>query len=126
MNWEKYNLLKLDCYRRFLHTLNECGIFLLSVDDEKIGYLIFEEFDIDVRSNLCDDNLSMFISEAWIDESIDEKCKKLRNSFCEIQSLYPEIWNIHSVRTSEKWLEILRLSDEIKANLYFDGEKWKY
>lgn len=115
----KYDILKENCYRRFINTLNECGIFLISADDEKIGYLIFEEFDIDVRSNLCDNNLSMFISEGWIDESIEEKCRKLRDSFCEIQTLYPQIWNIHSIRISEKWMEILKLSDEIKENLYF-------
>lgn len=119
MNWEKYDKLKEDCYRRFIHTLNECGIFILSDDDEKIGYLIFEEFDIDVRSNLCDNNLAVFISEGWIDESIEKKCRKLRDSFCEIQALYPQIWNINAVRTSKKWLEILKLSDEIRENLYF-------
>ena len=119
MKWEKYDLLKESCYRRFINTLNECGIFLLSVDDEKIGYFIFEEFDIDVRSNLCDNNLAMFISEGWIDDPIEEKCKKMRDSFCEIQTLHPQIWNVNSVRTSEKWLEILKLSDEIKENLYF-------
>lgn len=119
MKWEKYDLLKEICYRRFINTLNECGVFLLSVDDEKIGYFIFEEFDIDVRTNLCDNNLAMFISEGWIDKSIEEKCKKMRDSFCEIQTLHPQIWNVNSVRTSEKWLEILKLSDEIKENLYF-------
>lgn len=119
MKWEKYDLLKENCYRRFINTLNECGVFLLSVDDEKIGYFIFEEFDIDVRSNLCDNNLAMFISEGWIDKSIEEKCKKMRDSFSEIQTLHPQIWNVNSVRTSEKWLEILKLSDEIKENLYF-------
>ena len=125
MNWKKYDLLTEDCYRRFLHTLDECGMFLLSAADDEISYLIFEEFDIDVRSNLCDENLALFISEAWIDEPIAEKCRTLRDSFGEIQTVYPEIWNIHSVRTSGKWLEILKLSDEIKASVYFDGVKWK-
>ena len=116
---EKYDMLKENRYRRFINTLNECGTFLRSADDETIGYLIFEEFDIDVRSNLCGDNLAMFISEGWIDGVIEKKCRTLRDSFCEIQTRYPHIWNINSVRTSEKWLEILRLSDEIKENLYF-------
>lgn len=119
MNWEKYDESKENCYRRFIDTLNKCGVFLLSEDDEKIGYLIFEEFVIDVRSDLCDNNLAMFISEGWIDKSIEEKCKKMRDSFCEIETNYPQIWNINSVRTSDKWLEILKLSDEIKDNLYF-------
>ena len=119
MNWEKYDLVKENCYRRFVSTLNECGVFLLSADDEKIESLIFEEFDIDVRSNLCYNNIAMFISEGWIDQLIEEKCRKMRDSFCEIQTLHPQIWNINSVRTSEKWLEILKLSDEIKEDLYF-------
>lgn len=115
----KYDILIENCYKRFINTLNECGVFLLSADNKTISYLIFEEFDINVRSDLCDDNLAMFISEGWIDESIEENCRKLRDSFCEIQSLYPQYWNINSVRTSEKWAEILKLSDEIKENLYF-------
>lgn len=116
---EKYDILKENCYKRFMDTLNKCGTFLLSANDDKINYLIFEEFDIDVRSNLCDNNLTMFISEGWIDESINEKCRKLRDSFCEIEALYPQIWNTNSVRTSERWMKILKLSDEIKDNLYF-------
>ena len=116
---KKYELLKENRYRRFVDTLNECGVFLLSADDEQIGYLIFEEFDIDVRSNLCDDNLALFLSEGWIDGVLAQKCRKLRDSFCEIQTLHPQSWNIHSVRTSKRWLELLKLSDEIKESLYF-------
>lgn len=119
MNWEKFQALKYDRYDRFIHTLNECGMFLLSADDKEISYLIFEEFDIDVRSSLCEETLCFFIDEGWIDESIQKKCRKLRDSFCQIQTTYPQLWNTHSVRMAEKWLEILKLSDEIKQDLYF-------
>lgn len=119
MNPEKNAQLNEKRYERFLYTLNECGAFLLSSDDEEIGYRLFESFDIDVRSQLCEENLDIFVSEGWIDETIREKCRRLRDSFCEIQTEYPQIWNVASVRTSEKWLEILRLSDEIKGDLYF-------
>lgn len=104
-------------YERFIDTLNECGVFLLSANDKEIEYRIFLNFDIDVRSQLCEENLDIFVSEGWIDESIRDKCRKLRDLFCEIQTAYPQIWNIASVRTSEKWREILRLSDEIKEKL---------
>lgn len=38
--------------------------------------------------------------------------------FLDIKLKQRQIWNTQSVKTSEKWLIILKLSDEIKAMLY--------
>ena len=118
MNWQKYEQRKMDCYQRFVHTLEECGTFLLNETAENIGYYIFEEFDIDVRSNLCDENLQRFLDEYWIDEVIQRDSVKLRERFCALEKNHPELWNVHSVRTAPEWLEILRLSDSIKLMLF--------
>ena len=113
----KYQKLREDRYQRFVFTLKQCGIFLLDATDEVIETNIFENFDIGVRSDICDDNLDIFIDEGWIDEKIKEKCLELRNLFLNIQT--EQIWNIQSVRVSKVWRQILELSDEIKSLLYY-------
>lgn len=115
----KYEKLREDRYQRFVYTLKQCGKFLLHSTDEVIETCIFEDFDIGVRGDICDDNLEIFIEEGWSDEEIKEKCLQLRNLFFNIQSGQSQIWNIQSVRTSKVWLEILELSDEIKSLLYY-------
>ena len=118
MNWEKYEQRKKDRYSRFVHTLAKCGMFLLNAPDETIAYNIFEEFDIDVRCNLCDENLQLFLDEYWIDETIQRDSVRLRELFCAIQREHPEIWDVQSVRNAPEWLEILQLSDSIKSMLF--------
>ena len=115
----KYEKLREDRYQRFVYTLNQCGKFLLNSTDEVIETCIFEDFDIGVRGDMCDDNLEIFIEEGWIDEEIKEKCLQLRSLFLNVQSGQSQIWNIQSVRTSKVWLEVLELSDEIKSLLYY-------
>ena len=115
----KYEKLREDRYQRFVYTLNQCGKFLLNSTDEVIETCIFEDFDIGVRGDICDDNLEIFIEEGWIDEEIKEKCLQLRSLFLNIQAGQSQIWNIQSVRISKVWLEILELSDEIRSLLYY-------
>lgn len=114
---DKYQKVRKDMYDRFVFTLNQCGEFLLKARDEVIETCIFEDFDIGVRSDMCDNNLDIFIEEGWIDEEIKEKCYRLRNLFLNLQEK-SQIWNIQSVKTSKEWRAVLELSDEIKAMLY--------
>lgn len=99
-----------------LHTLKECGEFLLSENDETVGYLIFEEFCVDVFSFLSDENLQLFIGEQIISEAVGEKCRRLRSRADKAFSM-PELWGVWAVKSAREWLEILRLSDEIKADI---------
>lgn len=115
----KYEKLREDMYQRFVFTLKRCGKFLLNSTDAVIETYIFEDFDIGVRSDICDENLEIFVEEGWIDEEIKEKCMQLRKIFTDIQSEQSKIWNVQSVRSSKVWLEILELSDEIKTLLYY-------
>lgn len=118
---DKYYSVKEDRYRRFVFTLQQCGKFLVDASDDTIETCIFEDFDIGIRGDLCDENLDMFIYEGWISEEIKSKCLKLQSLFLNIHSKQPQIWNIQSVRTSEIWREVLELSDEIKALLYYQS-----
>jgi len=118
VNWEKYEQRKKDRYSRFVHTLDECGTFLLHESNETIASNIFEEFDIDVRCNLCDENLSIFLDEYWIDETIQRDSVRLRELFCTLEKNHPELWNSQAVRTAPEWLEILQLSDSVKLMLF--------
>ena len=117
---DKYEKINESRYRRFIFTLNQCGEFLLDAKDESIETCIFENFDIGIRGDISDTNLELFIDRGWIDENIKEKCIKLREQFLDIQANHMSIWNIYSVRTSDKWKEIMKLSDEIKSLIYFE------
>lgn len=114
----KYKKHKKDMYDSFVFTLNQCGEFLLRSTDEVIETCIFEDFDIGVRSDICDNNLDIFLEEGWINEEIKEKCYRLRNLFLNLQGK-SQIWNIQSVKISKEWRVILELSDEIKSLLYY-------
>lgn len=103
-------------YKRFVNTLNQCGLFLLDATDEEIETCIFENFYIGVRGNMSDD-LELFILKDWINNEIKEKCRILISLFLDIKVKQRQIWNTQSVKTSEKWLNIMKLSDEIKAML---------
>ena len=56
----KYSTFNQKRYERFVHTLEECGTFLINADDDTIERCIFEDFDIDVRCFLCDSELEFF------------------------------------------------------------------
>lgn len=99
----KYEKINEDRYQRFVFTLSQCGKFLLDSTDEIIETYIFENFDIGVRGDICDDNLEIFIEEGWIDEEIKDKCLRLRELFVDIQAKKLQIWNIHSVRIANEW-----------------------
>lgn len=114
---DKYQKPREYMYERFVFTINQCGKFLLNATDEVIETCIFEDFDIGVRSDICDENLEIFMEEGWINEEIKEKCLKLRSLFLNIQK-QSQIWNIQTVRISKVWRELLELSDEIKSLLY--------
>ena len=116
---DKYYKVKEDRYQRFVFTLQQCGEFLVDASDDTIETCIFEDFDIGIRGDICDENLDLFIHEGWISEEIKNRCLKLQSLFLNIHNKQPQIWNIQSVRTSEIWREVLELSDEIKSLLYY-------
>ncbi len=118
MNWELYHQLKEERYERFLHTLDEMGLFLLKSSDDEILYKIFEEFAIDF-GNLHRSNLEILFDAGYIDKIIMNKCQKLYHLYYAIEFETPELFNLKAVRSSEKWYEIMSLSDEIKKLLYW-------
>jgi hypothetical protein len=100
----------------YVDTLEKCGTNLLKMSDEDIEYNIFEEFDVGAISFLHDDTLSKLKETNLITEEISQKSSVLRSKFLLLQNT--DLWNIASVRNSENWNEILKLSDEIKSLLY--------
>jgi hypothetical protein len=97
-------------------TLQKIGMFLLDeLNDEIIGYYIFEEVDIGLISFFYHDNLVRLHEAGYINEVIMEKSRVLRQKFIVIQD--SEQWNVASVKTSIEWRNILMLADEIKVLL---------
>lgn len=94
-------------------TISKCGVYLLYEEDETIEYNIYEDFDIGVHSFLHPDNLQRLYDNGLI--SIDKlnKSTLLRNKVIALQD--SEEWGFENFRTSEKWREIMTLSDEIKG-----------
>lgn len=105
-------------YENFKSTLEECGSYLLSENDDTIKYNLFEEFSVDVISFLHQDTLNMFLDEGMIDNDILEKSKELRNSYIQLEK-NPELFNVQAVKISDEWKKILKVSDEIKELIYW-------
>ena len=111
-------------YENFKSTIEECGSYLLLEDDDTIKHNLFEEFSIDIISFLHEDTLNLFLDEGMIDNDILEKSIELRNAYLELERI-PDMLNVETVKTSEKWKNILRKSDEISELLYHPSVEYK-
>ena len=99
----------------FVDTLHKCGLNTLKMSDEYIAYSIFEEFDIGATSFLHMNTLSRLRASNMIDDKIVHKSSDLRNKYFHLQ--HGDQWNIESIKRSNEWMEVLKLSDEIKTLL---------
>ena len=97
----------------FVDTLQKCGVHLLEMNDDDIGYYIFEEFDVGATTFLHDNTLLILRTANLINEEISQKSSELRSKFMNLQDT--DQWNVNSVKSSKEWREILELSDEIKS-----------
>jgi len=108
-----YNRTVKDLMIDYVDTLKQCGLHLLEMSDEDIGYYIFEEFDGGAISFLHENTLSELKKANLITETVSQKSAELRSKFLALQDT--DLWNIDSVKRSKEWREILELSDEIKS-----------
>ena len=109
----------MDCdriYEFFEEALSHCGLFLLDLSDEDIGWHLFEEFDGDCCSFLDQNTLASLRASGKITTDIANAALLLSQKFRALE--HTELWNIASVRTNTRWGEILALSDAIKKDLY--------
>ena len=102
-------------YEFFCETWNHCGGFLLECPDEDIEYSIFEEFDSDSISFLHVNTLIPLRLSGKITKGTFDMSVELSSKFRALEGT--ELWNVQAVRNSEKWLEVLELSDRIKDTL---------
>jgi hypothetical protein len=99
----------------YKQTLNNCGLNVLGMTDEDIAYNIFEEFDINAFTFLHSNTLTKLLNAELINKDIFDKSLMLRENFLELQN--SNLYNIQSIKHSNKWLELFKLSDEIKSTL---------
>ena len=99
----------------YVDTLQKCGLHLLKMSDEYIGYYIFEEFDGGAISFLHENTLSKLKTANLINKKALQKSSELRSKFMKLQNT--DLWDVDAVKNSNKWREILELSDEIKLLL---------
>ncbi len=97
----------------FTETLNHCGCFLLHASDEEIEYHLFEEFDGDCRSFLCEDNLRQLRDAGYMDHAVTHAAHSLAEQFLRLE--HTALWNVQAVKTAPEWLAVLSLADHIRA-----------
>ena len=115
----KFTVTKEHIYIGCIRTLESFTTALIHEDDITVGSRIFEDFDIYVRTYLCDDNLKIYLDEGWIDRDIAEKSISLFESFCAMVKEYPELRNVEAVKNAEEWRKLMELSEEIRTDLYY-------
>ncbi|CAM4107981.1 hypothetical protein [Saccharibacillus endophyticus] len=98
----------------YIHTLNQCGLFLLDEEEGWIEYRIFEEFDTGAHTFLHPSNLERLRASGYIDQDTMRKSSELRGKIVSLQENGE--WNIQAFRSSPNWPEVLRLCDEIKSS----------
>lgn len=99
-------------FELYMDTLQKCGIQILNLSDEMIGYYIFEEFIVGITSFLSKNSLDRLENEGIIDEEIYSQSEMLRTVTLEIEQT--DLWNIDSVKNSKKWKTVMQISDNIK------------
>ena len=115
----KFTVTKEHIYIGYIRTLESFTTALIREDDFVVGSRIFEDFDIYVRTYLCDDNLKIYLDEGWIGRDIAEKSRSLLSGFCALEKECPGLWNATSVKNAEEWRKLMELSEEIRAELYY-------
>ena len=96
----------------YVDTLQKAGMDIMSMSDEELEYNLFEEFDVGATSFLHEENLYKLQQANFLTESIVQKSKLLREKYFKL--INARLWSADSVRSSKDWLELFRLSDEIK------------
>ncbi|MEK6507437.1 hypothetical protein [Myroides sp. C4067] len=101
-------------YSYFLETLNCCGTFLLDRNDDEIEYLIFEVFDINVRTFFYCDTLIKLLTNKRISIETYEKAERVRCLYLSTEGT--DLWSINGIRESDIWKEIFNLCDDIRKD----------
>lgn len=99
----------------YVQTLENCGTYLLDADEERVGYSLFEEFDIGAVSFLHESSVAVLQEAGLISQEVAEKSMKLRELMLELQ--HANEWRMDEVKRSGKWRTLLELADEIKLLL---------
>lgn len=110
-----YNINEYQLYDYFVETINSCGNFILTSNDEEIEYNIFEVFDINVHTFLHIDNLNKLLFNKLISEDVYNKSQLIREKYLEIENT--DDWSIRGVKNSSAWKDIMDLCDSIKQKI---------
>ncbi|EFI83067.1 Uncharacterised protein [Listeria grayi] len=103
----------------FMDTLEKSGMFILKLSNEEIETFIFEDLIVGVTSFFSKNNLIELKENGLIDENIEEQAALFREKVLNLDNT--SLWNISSVRQSSEWLDVFKLSDDMKNELH---ERW--
>ncbi len=102
-----------------MDTLEKSGMFILKLSNEEIETFIFEDLIVGVTSFFSKNNLIELKENGLIDENIEEQAALFREKVLNLDNT--SLWNISSVRQSSEWLDVFKLSDDMKNELH---ERW--
>lgn len=106
------NINEVKLFEFFDETLNASSSKLLNMDNDELGYTVFETLSSSYLVFLQNETLNILIDKWIITDEISEKCTVLRSKLQEIEN--SKLWDIEFIKTDSKWLNVMRLSDEIK------------
>ena len=102
-------------YEYFVETFSKFGSSILKESDDDIEYIIFEDIIDNVISFLHTIVLDELLKEKYINQEVYDLCCDFRKRFLEIEEKLSHTATI--VKESQEWLELMKLSDDIKSIL---------
>ena len=106
-----------ELYEWFVATIEESSSSVLLLPDDVIERRLLEDFDIDSRTFLHDDNLHVLLSSGLISEETFTLARQLRAYAIALRD--SDAWTIASIRSAaNEWPLLLSLSDQILAQIH--------
>ncbi len=110
----------------YIDTIKKCSSEEMKNKDDIIEYNIFEEFDIGFISFLNLNNVKKLYENELITSEMFNKTKQLVEKVRFVQD--NNLWCMKSIKNSDEWKNIIKISDEIleletlnmKSTKYYD------
>lgn len=98
---------------RIVHTLDACGLFVLSKTPSEIEYILLEDVNADIYSYLSKENLDLLLEEKFLDRELVNKLSDIRKGYA---SLEETSWgDAETIKQDPLWHNWLTMCDTTRA-----------
>lgn len=108
----------MERYNNFADTIKNCCSVLLTLNDDRLLYVIFEKLSIDVACYLHPDSLKIFLDDGYINLDIFNRTARLREDFLNLEKKYAHRPSAYFIRNSEEWNDVFKQADKVCNLLY--------